>query len=105
METIAAERETSERQSRALRRDALRSSPRCGVELMHAARALKIDLVAQPELAFLAEMALCINLPAGWVLVTQTATSGAVAYRNVISGTVTTTHPLEAFAQTFTLLH
>ena len=48
---------TAERQTRALRRDALRARPRSGVELMHAARALHVDLIAQPALAFLAELA------------------------------------------------
>lgn len=87
--------------TRAVRRAALRSQPRCGVELMHAARALRIDLTLQPELAFLAELALCVALPAGWAPLSSVAANGLPRYRNLVSGTETTTHPLEAYACEF----
>ena len=102
-EELIALAAVAEARTRGMRRDALRTRPRCGVELMHAARALKVDLIAQPELAFLAELALCLALPAGWVLVPPLAAGSAVRYKNVVSGTTTTTHPLEAFAATFRL--
>ena len=70
---------------------------------MHAARALKADLIAQPELVFLAHIALCFGLPAGWLLVTAPVAGGAPRYRNVVSGITTTTHPIEAYAATFRL--
>jgi len=68
---------------------------------MHAARALGIDLIAQPELAFLAELALSLALPAGWVLVPPATRGGPPRYRNSVSGIVTTTHPLVSFAANF----
>jgi hypothetical protein len=115
-EQLASEAAHAEAATRGVRAEALRLRPRCAVELMHAARALRLDLVAQPELAFLAELALCSALPAGWELVPQTggaagiapagavgAASGAapVRYRHVVSGTVHSSHPLEAVATHF----
>ena len=91
----------AEQQTRGLRRDALRMRPRCCVELLHAARALHVDLVARPELAFLAELALCIELPAGWTLLPPHTAGAAPRYRHSVSGVVTDTHPLEAYAATF----
>ena len=84
-----------------VRRDALRSKPRCGVELMHAARALQIDLIHQPELSFLSELALCVKLPAGWSIVPPPASGGPQKYRNAVSGVVTASHPIEGFAAGF----
>ena len=70
---------------------------------MHAARALRVNLVEQPELAFLAELALCVQLPAGWTLVPPPAAGGPLRYRHTISGIMSTTHPLEGFAASFRL--
>lgn len=102
-ELLAERAATAEGLSKALRRDALRARPRCGVELMHAAHALKLDLVAQPELSWIAELALLVALPTGWTLVPPPASGGAMRYRNAVSGTATTTHPLEAYAGRFRL--
>ena len=102
-EKLAASAASAEAPTKPARRAALRARPRCGVELMHAARALKIDLTAQPELGFLAELALCVALPAGWAQLPPLAAGGAPRYRNLVSGIVTTTHPIEAFAAEFRL--
>jgi hypothetical protein len=106
-EQLASEAAHAEAATRGVRAEALRLRPRCAVELMHAARALRLDLVAQPELAFLAELALCSALPAGWELVAPAGAVGAasgaapVRYRHVVSGTVHSSHPLEAVAAHF----
>jgi hypothetical protein len=111
-EQLAPEAAHAEAATRAVRAEALRMRPRCAVELMHAARALRIDLVAQPELAFLAELALCSSLPAGWELVPPAGGAAGAApatgvgaasarYRHVVSGTVHLSHPLEAVAAQF----
>ena len=100
-EKLTAAAIAAELQTRKMRRDALRTRPRCAVELMHAARALRIDLIAQPELAFLSELALTVGLPAGWVIVPPAAPGGAPRYKMVVSGLVSTTHPLEAYASLF----
>ena len=65
---------------------------------MHAARALRVDLRAQPELAFLAELALCLPLPAGWE-----AVPGTRSYRNTITRVTVATHPLKLWAAFFTI--
>jgi len=93
----AAAAAAAEKSSRALRWDALRACPRCGVELMHAARALRINLRAQPELAFLAELALCLPLPAGWEPI-----PGTSSYRNTITKVTVASHPLQLCAAAFT---
>ena len=98
---IATEAAAAAAATRVVRREALRVRPRCAVELMHAARALRIDLIAQPELAFLAELALCSALPAGWELVHPTSTGVPVRYKHTISGVVQSMHPLEACAARF----
>lgn len=100
-EALTAAAMDAELETRAVRRDALRARPRCAVELMHAARALQIDLIAQPELAFLAELALCTALPAGWVLAPSATPGGAKRYKNLVSGLTSPTHPLKAYAATF----
>ena len=94
--------------TRNLRHEALRAHPRCAVEVMHAASALGIDLVQQPELAFLAELALCSPLPAGWSVSASAGGASAgntqlLSYRHEVSGVVSMTHPLVAFAQRFRL--
>ena len=93
----AAAAAAAEQSSRALRWDALRACPRCAVELMHAARALRIDLRARPELAFLAELALCLPLPAGWEPI-----PGSSSYRNIITKVTVASHPLQLCAVAFT---
>ena len=55
---------------------------------MHAARALRVDLRARPELAFLAELALCLPLPAGWEPI-----PGGSSYRNSITKVTVASHP------------
>ena len=93
----AAAAAAAEQSSRALRWDALRACPRCAVELMHAARTLRIDLRARPELAFLAELALCLPLPAGWEPI-----PGGSSYRNTITKVTVASHPLQLCAVAFT---
>ena len=65
-----------------------------------SARALGLDLTAQPELAFLAEMALCTPLPAGWEA--QRDAGGKTSYRNTITNVTVAKHPLQLYAASFT---
>ena len=96
---------------------------------MHAARAVGVDLVARPDLSFLAELVLCLPLPSGWEVgyllclptttlptlaalfrirylpsttqVILTGGSAAPLYRNTISNLSSSSHPLVAYAETF----
>ena len=87
-------------QTRNARREALRTSPVCAVDLMHAAMALDINLREQPELAFLAELALCVGLPAGWE--PMPAEKGSpTCYRHCVSCVTITKHPLAVYAASF----
>ena len=71
---------------------------------MHSARALDINLLEQPHLAFVAELALCIELPAGWELVP--GEKGApVNYRHVVSNVTTARHPLASYAASLSISH
>ncbi|KAL1524924.1 hypothetical protein AB1Y20_019801 [Prymnesium parvum] len=80
-----------------LRWDALRGFPLCAVDLMHAARALRIDLIKQPELVFMAELALCMELPAGWEF--RSGGKGALgSYRHTVSNVIIPIHPLAEYA-------
>ena len=63
---------------------------------MHAARALRVDLRGRPELAFLAELALCLPLPAGWEPIPGSS------YRNSITKVTVASHPLQLCAAAFT---
>ena len=90
----------AELRSRPLRWAALRAAPICCVELVYAARALGVDLREQPELAFLAEMALCTPLPAGWEA--QRDAAGKTSYRNTITNVTVAKHPLQLYAASFT---
>ena len=48
-------------------------------------------------MAFIAELALCIELPAGWEVVA--GDKGApVTYRHAVSNVTTSRHPLAAYA-------
>ena len=67
---------------------------------MHAARALRVDLRARPELAFLAELALCLPLPAGWEPIP--GIPGGSSYRNSITKVTVASHPLQLCAAAFT---
>ena len=90
----------ADKQTRQARREALRIAPLCAVDLMQAALALEINLSEQPELAFLAELALCTGLPAGWELLP--AEQGSLAsYRHSVSSVTTAKHPLVAYAASF----
>ena len=90
----------AELRSRPLRWAALRASPLCCVELVYAARALGIDLREQPELVFLAEMALCTPLPAGWEA--RRDAGGKTSYRNTITNVTVAEHPMQIYAASFT---
>ena len=54
----------------------------------------------QPELAFLAELALCTPLPAGWEA--QRDAAGKTSYRNTITNVTVAKHPLQLYAASFT---
>jgi len=89
----------AEKQTRQARWLSLRTRPRSCVELMQAAVAVGIDLVARPDLAFIAELVLAIPMPCGW----QVADTGGgePLYRNVVSNLPSNCHPLCAFACRF----
>ena len=69
------------RQWRSMRGRALARRPRTMLEVMYACEVMGIDPLESPQLVFLAEMALCLELPLGWEQV-EHGSSGTRFFRN-----------------------
>ena len=66
-------------QTRSARARALARRPLSMLEVIYAAEAMGIDVFEHPDLAFLAEMALCLEAPLGWECVELSVAKGAPA--------------------------
>ena len=75
---------------------ALAHEPRLLVHTLDVAERFGIDVVAEAQWVWLADLALSLPVPAGWVAATNAA-SGATYWHNEISNTSTWNHPVDEF--------
>ena len=63
------------------------------LEVIYAAEAMGIDVIEHPELAFLAEEALCLELPLGWERIELPGADDAAFYKNGLLRLAQWQHP------------